>query len=149
MIRGASIILTLLLHLLLIAALLIVRPVVKVPPPVPDTEEALVPIRMYSDGEHERLRLQGENGPAISDDPCGGRFYLGIGIIDGAGGFVLFVAPGAPADRAGIRSGEEILNVDILGQNRYPEGTRLTLQVASTSGERRAVELRVEKICNP
>ena len=61
---------------------------------------------------------------------------------------VPFVAPGAPADRAGIRAGEQIVNAEVLGANLYQAGTPLQLEVADTAGVRRMVALQVEKICN-
>jgi hypothetical protein len=44
--------------------------------------------------------------------------------------------------------GEEIVNAEVLGANRYAVGTPLDLQVAGTDGALRRVSLRVEKICN-
>ncbi|MEW6703603.1 MAG: hypothetical protein AB1430_01980 [Pseudomonadota bacterium] len=142
--------LTLALHALVVAALLWLPPAVKLPPTPQVQDEPIFLIRAYAEGEPDPPeRRAGNEGPAITEDPCGGDFYVGIGIVSGGlSGLVIFVAPGAPADRAGIRHGEQILNAEMLGANRYHEGTELELHVESTSGHRRWVVLRVEKICN-
>lgn len=143
---------TLALHALLLLAVVGLPAVVRAPPPPPaGADDSVVRIRFYSEGEAVHLEQQAssEMSTAVADEPCSGDFYVGIGIVAGSySGLVILVAPGAPAARAGIRAGEEILNAEVLGANRYAVGTPLDLQVAGSDGLLRRVSLRVEKICN-
>ena len=145
--------LTVLMHGALLLALLDPRLPVRAPPaPQLSAQNEVVHIRFYAEGD----RAPGDPLPgsevaqaAITEEPCGGEFYVGIGIVAGGySGLVIMVAPGAPAARAGIRAGEAIVNSEVLGANRYTEGTPLELRVASQDGVQRTVVLRVEKICN-
>ena len=140
---------TLALHALLLLAVVGLPMTVRAPPAGAD--DSVVRIRFYSEGEAVHLEQQAssEMSTAVADEPCSGDFYVGIGIVAGSySGLVILVAPGAPAARAGIRAGEEILNAEVLGANRYAVGTPLDLQVAGPDGSLRRVSLRVEKICN-
>jgi S1-C subfamily serine protease len=143
---------TLALHALLLLAVVGLPMAVRAPPPPPaGANDSVVRIRFYSEGQAVHLEHQAssEMSTAVADEPCSGDFYVGIGIVAGSySGLVILVAPGAPAARAGIRAGEEILNAEVLGANRYAVGTPLDLQVAGTDGSQRRVSLRVEKICN-
>jgi len=143
---------TLALHALLLLAVVGLPMTVRAPPvPPAGADDSVVRIRFYSEGEalHLEQQASSEMSTAVADEPCGGDFYVGIGIVAGSySGRVILVAPGAPAARAGIRAGEEILNAEVLGANRYAVGTPLDLQVAGTDGSLRRVSLRVEKICN-
>jgi hypothetical protein len=144
---------TLALHALLWLAVAGLPMSVRAPLPSPSgaADDSVVRIRFYSEGEavHLEQQLSSEMSSGVADEPCAGDFYVGIGIVAGSySGLVILVAPGAPAARAGIRAGEEILNAEVLGANRYAVGTPLDLQVAGADGSLRRVSLRVEKICN-
>ena len=120
------------------------------PPPLPQPQsDPVLFIRHFTERDGASLRQREGDQSAVAEQACPGDFYVGIGIVAGSyTGLVLFVAPGAPADRAGIRTGEQIVNAEILGANLYQEGTPLRLQVQNTAGVRRMVALQVEKICN-
>jgi hypothetical protein len=122
------------------------------PPPgakAPSESEPVLYIRRFTEDDGLRQQQREGEGSALAEEPCAGESYVGIGIVAGSyTGMVLFVAPGAPADRAGIHAGEQIVNAEILGANLYQVGTPLELQVANTAGVRRVVVLKVEKICN-
>lgn len=143
---------TLALHALVLLAFVGLRIPGRTPPPqASGAEDSVVQIRLYTEADQihpDQPPAQG-TGVAITEEPCNGDFYVGIGIVAGSySGLVIVVAPGAPAARAGIRAGDEILNAEVLGANRYTEGTPLNLQVATANGSQRWVSLRVEKICN-
>ncbi len=145
--------LTVLMHGALLLALLHPRLPVRPPSALQmAAENEVVHIRFYSEGERapaDPLAGSDITQAAIAEEPCGGDFYVGIGVVAGGySGLVIMVAPGAPAARAGIRAGEAIVNSEVLGANRYTEGTPLELRVAGQDGVHRTVFLRVEKICN-
>lgn len=87
--------------------------------------------------------------------------YVGIGVTvsqEGEGGLeILTVTPGGPAAEAGIQSGEVIRAVDgvtVTAENRSDcitairgeEGSRVTLTIASVSGETRDVTLERQAV---
>lgn len=87
--------------------------------------------------------------------------YVGIGVTvsqEGEGGLeILTVTPGGPAAEAGIQSGEVIQAVDgvtVTAENRSDcitairgeEGSRVTLTIASASGETRDVTLERQAV---
>lgn len=84
--------------------------------------------------------------PSVEGDgpPCDS--YRGIGIrseftpLDEEGFIrsVIEISPGGPADRAGIRLGDQILNDHELGADRHPVGHRIVLQVL-----RDGIQLRI------
>jgi predicted metalloprotease with PDZ domain len=55
--------------------------------------------------------------------------YTGIGTITGFDGTVFEVAPGSPADKAGLRVGDELLNNEDFGINKWKEGTQKTMKI--------------------
>lgn len=80
------------------------------------------------------------------DPPCLGDSYHGIG-IRGIGSVVLDVGPDTPAARAGLTAEDTIQNEEILGRNRYPDGTELHLLV-ERNGSVRNVTIVTAEICD-
>jgi predicted metalloprotease with PDZ domain len=74
-------------------------------------------------------------------------FYRGIGIRRNFGNYQIFeVVAGGPADKAGISVGDEILNDDVLGPNRYMVGHEITLHIRR-DGREFPVQVRIGRIC--
>lgn len=95
----------------------------------------------------QQSKDKGKAKPIFVDDCKSKKYYTGIGIFS-AFGAVGEVAPGGPADKAGLRIGDTIMNREILGPDRYPEGTHLTLEIAREGNQRFKVDVTIEKICH-
>jgi membrane-associated protease RseP (regulator of RpoE activity) len=55
-------------------------------------------------------------------------FYRGVGVVHGAS-YVLEIAPGSPAERAGLQVGDKWLNLDAFARDEFPIGTRLVFKI--------------------
>jgi S1-C subfamily serine protease len=78
---------------------------------------------------------------------CRGDVYTGIGVRVNAAGFVVDLAPRGPAERAGLRPGDAILNLDDLPIDVYPVGHTVALRLLRDGAETKAV-VRIDAICN-
>jgi predicted metalloprotease with PDZ domain len=95
--------------------------VIAAPPPPPQSEES-------KPGKKEvQVRLLPSFPDGFDDMPCAAH-YRGIGILS-MDGTISNVSPGGPADRAGLKRHDFILNFSDLGQDRYMVGHKLTLRV--------------------
>lgn len=88
---------------------------VDAPPPAADGELGVLEVRLLPSDEGD--------GDAVCDS------YRGVGVRMGGGGEIIDVAPGGPADRAGVRLGDRLLNEDEFGGDRYPNGTVLVMRI--------------------
>lgn len=102
------------LHAILLAPL----PGCHQPPPPPPVAQA----RLVVD-DSTRFARSGDGDLACEDSYRGVGFRLNV--IDA----VMDVAPGSPAERAGMRVGDNVLNEPIFGGNRHPLGTTLVAKV--------------------
>jgi S1-C subfamily serine protease len=113
---------TVALHaLVIVAALVRCTPEVVAAPPPPPTGESDTPKKDL------QVRLLPSYPDGFDDMPCE-MSYRGIGIRSNDG-TVTEVTAGSPADRAGLRRHDLILNFSELGQDRYMVGHKLTLRV--------------------
>lgn len=55
--------------------------------------------------------------------------YRGVGIRQSWTGYVLEVMAGGPADRAGLRVDDRVMNSEILVRDGYSIGRRITLRI--------------------
>lgn len=78
---------------------------------------------------------------------CRGAVYTGIGARVNSAGFIVDLAAGGPADRAGLRPGDAILNVEDLPIDVYPAGQAVGLRLLRDGLETAAV-VRIGAICN-
>jgi S1-C subfamily serine protease len=78
---------------------------------------------------------------------CRGDVYTGIGARVNTAGFILDLAPGGPGERAGLRPGDAILNLDDLPIDVYPVGHTVALRLLRDGAETRA-DVRIGAICN-
>ena len=75
------------------------------------------------------------------------RRYTGIGARVNGAGFIVDLAAGGPADRAGLRPGDAILNLEDLPIDVYPAGQQVALRLLRDGLETAAV-VRIGAICN-
>lgn len=78
---------------------------------------------------------------------CRGVTYTGIGARVNGAGFVVDLAAGGPAERAGLRPGDAILNLEDLPIDVYPAGQPVRLRLLRDGLETAAV-VRIGAICN-
>ena len=86
-------------------------------------------------------------GSRIHPSGCGGTIYTGIGATVNRAGFIVELAPDGPAQRAGLRSGDAILNLEDLPINTYPAGQSVGLRLLREGAETGAV-VRIGAICD-
>ena len=78
---------------------------------------------------------------------CRGAVYTGIGARVNSAGFIVDLAAGGPAERAGLRPGDAILNLEDLPIDVYPAGQPVGLRLLRDGVETAAV-VRIGAICN-
>ncbi len=78
---------------------------------------------------------------------CRGDVYTGIGARVNGAGFIIDLAPDGPAERAGLRPGDAILNIEDLPIDVYPVGHLVPLRLLRDGAETRTV-VRIGAICN-
>ena len=86
-------------------------------------------------------------GGRVHPSGCQGTVYTGIGATVNRAGFIMQLAPGGPAQDAGLRPGDAILNVDDLPIDTYPAGHRVGLRLLRDGVETAAV-VRIGAICD-
>ncbi len=86
-------------------------------------------------------------GSRLFPTGCRGEVYTGIGARVNSAGFIVDLAAGGPADRAGLRPGDAILNVADLPIDAYPVGQSVGLRLLRDGVETAAV-VRIGAICN-
>lgn len=93
---------------------------------------------------------QAERGKgALSAKDCpGGRHYTGIGLVFNLAGVIEMVAPGGPADRAGVRVGDVLAGSDtaLLGPDKFKAGQAVSIWVMRGE-ERLPKPMRAAEIC--
>jgi hypothetical protein len=122
-VKPAALALTVAVHAVVFAFALVrcTPEVIAAPPPPPQSEES-------KPGKKEvQVRLLPSFPDGFDDMPCAAH-YRGIGILS-MDGTISNVSPGGPADRAGLKRHDFILNFSDLGQDRYMVGHKLTLRV--------------------
>ncbi len=124
-----------LLHVTLVLALVSVTAKAKAPP------GGMGPIELKLLDEKTKLHAKaepmitvpvkladvGQHAPLI-EVPCLSSSYRGIGVRHFFGP-VVGVGQGTPAERAGLKEGDIIVNDEILGRDRYQTGQRLMLRI--------------------
>ena len=78
---------------------------------------------------------------------CRGAVYTGIGARVNGAGFIVDLAPGGPAERAGLRPGDAILNLEDLPIDVYPAGQPVGVRLLRDGTETAAI-VRIGPICN-
>jgi S1-C subfamily serine protease len=86
-------------------------------------------------------------GSRVFPTGCRGEIYTGIGARVNGAGFIVDLAAGGPAERAGLRPGDAILNVEDLPIDVYPVGQSVGLRLLRDGVETAAV-VRIGAICN-
>ena len=86
-------------------------------------------------------------GSRIHPSGCRGTVYTGIGATVNRAGFLIELAPGGPAERAGLRPGDAILNLEDLPIDAYPAGHPVGLRLLRDGAEASAV-VRIGAICD-
>ena len=142
--RAVAATLTVLLHLLIVAALLrLTTPAFEPPAPPPAFELGA-----------DRLRDAGERIVGVEIRPtlttsglvCPGSSYVGVGVTaDPRTDRIILVGENTPAARAGLRHDDIVLNPTVWGEPRA-EGVLLLVMVLRDS-MKLVVPVRVGKIC--
>ena len=86
-------------------------------------------------------------GGQIHPSGCRGIVYTGIGATVNRAGFIIELAPDGPAQRAGLRPGDAILNLEDLPIDTYPAGHPVGLRLLRDGAEAAAV-VRIGAICD-
>ncbi|HEV7576284.1 MAG TPA: hypothetical protein VGO85_09585 [Caldimonas sp.] len=86
-------------------------------------------------------------GHRVLPTGCRGDVYTGIGARVNVAGFIVDLAAGGPAERAGLRPGDAILNLDDLPIDVYPAGQAVDLRLLR-DGVETATVVRIGAICN-
>ena len=86
-------------------------------------------------------------GSRIHPSGCRGTVYTGIGATVNRAGYIIELAPGGPAEQAGLRSGDAILNLEDLPIDTYPAGQSVGLRLLRDGAEAAAV-VRIGAICD-
>jgi hypothetical protein len=142
--RAVAATLTVLLHLLIIAALLRVTTVAVEPPHLLGGHEASA----------ESLRDAGERVVSVDIQPglsliglaCAGSSYVGVGVTaDPRTQRIILVGESTPASRAGLQHDDIVLNPDVW-RDAHQEGVLLRVRVLR-EGETMTLAVRVGKIC--
>lgn len=141
--RASAAVLTVLLHLLILAGLQRVTAITTRPPPA---EQEISARRLHGVGEH-LVRVDVHPAPAQARGrECAGSSYVGVGVtVAPATHRIILVGDDTPASRAGLRHDDVVLNPQIWDRS-YPEGTMLRVDILR-AGVRRAVWLQVGRIC--
>ena len=103
--------------------------------PAPETDGPLPPRNVVSAGSQ------------IHPSGCGGPVYTGIGATVNRAGFIIELAPRGPAEHAGLRPGDAILNLEDLPIDTYPAGQPIGLRLLRDGAEAAAV-VRIGAICD-
>ena len=86
-------------------------------------------------------------GSRVHPIGCGGVIYTGIGATVNRAGFIVELAPDGPAQQAGLRPGDAILNLEDLPINTYPAGHPVGLRLLRDGAEM-AATVRIGAICD-
>jgi S1-C subfamily serine protease len=86
-------------------------------------------------------------GSRIQPSGCRGPVYTGIGATVNRAGFIIELAPGGPAQHAGLRPGDAILNLEDLPIDTYPAGQPVDLRLLRDGAEAAAV-VHIGAICD-
>ncbi len=86
-------------------------------------------------------------GQRVHPTGCRGTVYTGIGATVNSAGFIVELAPGGPAERAGVRPGDAILNLADLPIDAYPAGQPVALRLLRDGAEAATVVL-IGAICD-
>lgn len=136
-------------HAAIVIALTWTPAVPRRPPPKHVTEVRLIKsvgrIRMLDKSDGAAFATRGEG--RLSKDRCTGRMFKGIGLHTSWGGLIFEVARGSPAEAAGIRAGDSMVDPSQLDPDAMKVG-----QVVVIGIERRGtvmnINVVVDDICN-
>lgn len=103
--------------------------------PAPESDGPLPPRTVVADGGR------------VHPSGCRGTVYTGIGATVNRAGFIIELAPGGPAEQAGLRPGDAILNLEDLPIDAYPAGQPVRLRLLRDGAEAAAIVL-IGAICD-
>jgi predicted metalloprotease with PDZ domain len=142
--RAVAATLTVLLHLLVLAALL--RATTRaVKPPEPPAGQETSAAKLYDAGE-QIVSVDIRPGLAKSGFVCGGSSYVGVGVtVDPGTERIILVGDNTPASRAGLQHDDIVLNPEVW-RDAHREGVVLRVTILR-EGVRMIVRVRVGEIC--
>lgn len=86
-------------------------------------------------------------GSRVRPSGCQGTVYTGIGASVNRAGYIVELAPAGPAEQAGLRRGDAILNLEELPIDSYPSGRIVGVRLLR-DGVETATEVRIGAICD-
>jgi S1-C subfamily serine protease len=98
--------------------------------------------------EHPPAKVQDGPRSTAALSKCDGRLYTGIGVRSLFNGAIVEVASGGPADKAGLRAGDTLLDADVLEPDQHKPGTAITLRILRDEREMPPVVAVVAEICD-
>lgn len=107
----------------------------------------LVKVEVHTaQNEDKEQKLKGEEriGQGLT---CGGYHYDGVGILVGSDGRILDVGPNTPAESAGLKEGDYLVDFNQLFPNRYQVGTVLNVLVRR-DGVVINIPIHIGRICS-
>ena len=118
-----------------------------------------VEVRLIDDAGDFRIKTDSlaerTPDPAAEGEPsktalskCDGRTYTGIGVRVWFSGTILEVAPGGPADNAGLRTGDRLLDLDATAPDLHQAGTPIVLRYRRDERDMPPVMAVIAELCN-
>lgn len=141
-----SFIASLLLHLAVL--LFMLQPSYKpVQPKTPEAKKNYPALQVTIVAEGEAVHKSGTSERTAFKRSCNGQFYTGIGLLTNIADSVVSIAKGGPADQAGFKLDDILIERQALEPDLHAEGVKLTVPVMR-KGHRLDIPVTVGKICS-
>jgi predicted metalloprotease with PDZ domain len=96
--------------------------------------------------EQMKKKNNGKGLEALTNECKSNTFYTGIGITTNVLNIITVIAPGGPADKAGLKVGDTIINRGEFKANMFKVGDKLEIKVERYDKQFTTTTV-IEKIC--